>query len=127
MTKLQELQKKLEDEDIRLTCLLDLHLAVQFTHTFNFQRGSQLMERWTKEDLRAIGRNYMGRVHSTIGQLFAFQNENEKAIKYFNTTIEIFGKLSSTDEVLREQKQNQNLQDYRDDGCKHIRQHFHRR
>ena len=102
--KLQKQQKILEDEDIRLICLLDLHLAVQFTHTFNFQGGIELIERWTKEDIRAIGRNYMGRVQSTMGQLFAFQNKNEEAIEYFDAAIETFGTLSSPDEVLREQK-----------------------
>lgn len=103
--KLQTLQSNMEFEDIRLICFLDLHLAVQLTHTYNFDRAIQLMKRWEAEDLRVIGINYKGRVLSTIGQQLAFQHKYAEAIAYFDQAIAMFGRLSSEDEALKEQRQ----------------------
>lgn len=94
----QEQGKALYDEDIRLVCFLDLNLAVQATHSFEFQAASELLQKWEKMDTHILGLNYKGRVLSSLGQHQAFQHNYTKATEYFNQAIEQFKALSSEKE-----------------------------
>ena len=102
---LQHAQSVLLDEDIRLICFLDLHVAVQFTHTYTFDRAIQLMEHWANTPTRTIGLNYKGRVLSTLGQLYTFKHEYAKGIEYLDKALDTFGQLSTESEKLEEQRQ----------------------
>lgn len=107
ITKLQEKQKNLEYEDIRLLCLLDTHLAVQLTHTFTFDSALTLLRRWEQEDTKTIGVRYKGYVLSSIGQMLAFQDKTTDAISYFNQALALFDRLSSPMEANMEKRQTQ--------------------
>ena len=107
MDEIQAFQVKkraLYNEDVRLVCDLDLHLAVQLTHYFGFAYAQKLMESWEKEPIHTIGINKKGRVLSTIGQQYAFTYNSTKAIEYFDAALDTFSQLCSPKEQQAEQR-----------------------
>lgn len=98
-------KKQLLDEDSRLCCWMDLYLAVQLTHYYNFQFAYSLSAKWLSipNSTQVIGLNLQGRIQSTMGQQLAFQRKYQEAIQQFDQAIETFGKLSTPRERRKEQ------------------------
>ena len=119
---------RLLEEDARLVCKADLHLAVQATNRFEFAEATHFMERWQdlarlEESFRSVGirenlsrhwREVMpmvvglqlaGRVKSTIGQHLAFVGRFAEARKMFGDALKDFEKLSDRASAGRDYEQ----------------------
>lgn len=89
-------------EDARLACLAALHLSVSFTNAFKFEEARKVLDPWFQIDKLAIGRNYVGRLESSVGQIEAFEENNQAALERFRRAIDIFGKLNDPMEAEKE-------------------------
>ncbi|MCR5164237.1 MAG: hypothetical protein K6C40_09490 [Thermoguttaceae bacterium] len=89
-------------EDARLACFAALHLSVSFTNIFKFETARGVLEKWTKIDPLAVGRNYSGRLESSLGQIEAFVENKTAALEHFRQAIAIFNELTDPIEAQME-------------------------
>lgn len=125
---IRSLGDRLLEEDARLVCKADLHLAVQATNRFEFDEAAHFMARW--QDLARMGKSVRtaeigevlfrhsgelmsmvlglqlaGRVKSTIGQHLAFVGRFTEARKMFEDALIDFEKLSDRGSAGRDKEQ----------------------
>ena len=97
------------DENVRLVCFMDLHLAVSMTNSYQFDKARDMLQAWEGEEcIRSIGYNYKGRVLSSFGQHTAFKGNFEQAEQNFEEALTMFSKLSDPSEIERECSQTRN-------------------
>lgn len=89
-------------EDAPLTCLASLHVAVAYMNNYDFQDAENAVKPWLRYSEAIPGRRYFGQVLSTMGQLYAFRNQNAQAIEMFDRALERFRLLSEPEERGRE-------------------------
>lgn len=89
-------------EDARLACFAALHLSVSFTNAFKFEEARKVLDPWFQIDKLAIGRNYVGRLESSVGQIEAFEENNQAALERFRRAIDIFSHLNDPEEAEKE-------------------------
>ena len=89
-------------EDAKLACFAALHLSVTFTNDFRFEKSREILEKWAKYDPLIIGRNYVGRLESSFGQIEAFEENKEAALERFRNAIAIFNELTDPQEAQSE-------------------------
>lgn len=128
VSAIQSLGDSLLEEDARLVCKADLHLAVQATNRFEFEEAMHIMERWQnlarlEESFRSVGigqslywhlkemmplvvgLQLAGRVKSTIGQHLAFVGRFAEAREMFESALIDFEKLSDRASAERDKDQ----------------------
>lgn len=98
----QKLGSLLRDEDAPRVCHADLNLAVQRTNIFDFQSGEEVLAPWSDADPAVPGLRYWGQVQSSLGQLAAFNGRNETAVRYFESALDAFRRLSDPRQSARE-------------------------
>jgi len=119
---------RLLDEDARLVCKADLHLAVQATNRFEFDEASRFMERWrgmprleamfremglvpsqfmqyAELSNMTIGLQLSGRVKSSLGQHLAFEGRLAEAREMFEMALKDFDRLSDPVSAARDKEQ----------------------
>jgi len=89
-------------EDAPLACYAALNLSVTFTNEFLFEKSRNILEKWAKIDPLAIGRNYRGRLESSLGQIEAFEENKPAALEHFRQAIAIFNELNDPEEAKME-------------------------
>ena len=92
--RIRELAEQLFEEDARLCCYADLHLAVSCTNRLAFQEARWVMAPWAKASPAVPGLQMWGRVLSTLGQIEAFEGRPHTALAHFDKAIEAFSRLS---------------------------------
>ncbi|EKO3587256.1 hypothetical protein P0F03_003070 [Vibrio metschnikovii] len=89
-----ELARQLEEENAPLACETMLRLAISATNAFQFEQVQPMIEHWLDLPVATPGLLNHGKVHSTQGQLLAFQGKNEQAISHFEQAFSAFERLS---------------------------------
>ena len=125
---IRPLGDRLVEEDARLVCKADLHLAVQATNRFEFDEATHFMERWQnlvrlEKSVRVVeigdtlsghcaemmtivlGLQLAGRVKSTIGQHLAFVGRFTEARIMFEDALMDFERLSDKVSAGRDKEQ----------------------
>mgnify|MGYP001313237936 FL=1 len=128
VSSIRSIGDRLLEEDARLVCKADLHLAVQATNRFEFEEATHFMDRWqnlarVEKSFRnvgigddffkywkemmpmVIGLQLAGRVKSTIGQHLAFVGRFAEARKMFEDALMDFEKLSDRASAGRDKEQ----------------------
>jgi len=128
ISAIRALGDSLLEEDARLVCKADLHLAVQATNRFEFEEATHFMGRWQdlsrlEESFRSVGvgqslfkhlgemmplvvgLQLAGRVKSTIGQHLAFVGKFAEAREMFESALIDFEKLSDRASARRDKEQ----------------------
>lgn len=104
---LLDLCQRLEEEDSPAVCQALLRVAVSTTNTFEFAAMQPVVEAWLNKPLAQPGRLNHVKLHSTLGQLHAFQGQVEPALNSFATALEQLSLLSDQQEAQRERQQTE--------------------
>lgn len=135
MDRFRELVGSLYEEDAPLACWATLHLAVQATDSFEFDRARKIVQEFLdigieKQEERgffakalarlagtkakkskplanpaAMGLRYYSQLLSSLGQHAAFEGDNATAAGYFRQAIDGFSRLSEDEARARETDQ----------------------
>ncbi len=92
--ELHRLGERLREEDAPLVCHAHLHLAVNATNRFDFSGAARILEPWQDTDPAVPGLRYWGQIHSSLGQIAAFQGDPSGAIERFDKAVGAFRRLS---------------------------------
>ncbi len=106
-SELQQLRKELLEEDARLVCHTDLHLAVCATNRFDFELAEKVLQRWEQYEPIVMGLQYWGQLRSSMGQHAAFRGDQTQALVLFDEAIATFRRLSDPLQRRRELSQTQ--------------------
>lgn len=99
--------QRLEDEESPAVCQALLRVAVSTTNTFEFAVMQPVVEAWLKKPVAQPGRLNHAKLHSTLGQLQAFQGQVELALASFTAGLDQLTLLSDTQEAQRERLQTE--------------------
>lgn len=97
-----ELIRDLHDEAPREACEALLRITVATTNIFEFNVMQETVAQWLAEPVAVPGLLNHAKLHSTLGQLAAFQGEGLAALSHFERAIAAFGRLSDPDQAARE-------------------------
>ncbi len=99
--KYEQLKSKLVEIDSVLCVEADLNLAVHYNDMFDFAHGHLLVETWLQKDLSLLPIEQRAKLHSSLGQSFAFEGNFVEADKEFDNAIHLFalGGKSFIDEI----------------------------
>lgn len=97
LEELTVLSARLQDEDAPLCCHADLHRAVAATNRFDFAGAAQALESWQAVSPAIPGLRYWGQLRSSLGQHYAFTNDQPRARAAFAEAIATFERLSDPD------------------------------
>lgn len=100
-----ELIQQLEEEDAQQACGALLRVLVSASNNFEFQILKPLLNEWIDKPIAVSGLANYARLHSSLGQIYAFTNNSEEAIKHFNKAIDLFDRLSDKQRANREKQQ----------------------
>jgi hypothetical protein len=100
-----ELVQQLQEENAPLACETLLRLAVSGTNAFQFEQMQPMIEQWLALPVPVPGLLNHGKLHSTQGQLLAFQGKNEQALSHFDQAVAVFARLSDPEQATKEQLQ----------------------
>ncbi|MBE0508089.1 MAG: hypothetical protein IBX50_15475, partial [Marinospirillum sp.] len=100
-----ELTQQLQEENAPLACETLLRLAVSGTNAFQFSETQPLIEQWLAMPVAAPGLLNHGKLHSTLGQLLAFQGQASEAVASFDRALETFERLSDPEQANKEKLQ----------------------
>lgn len=100
-----ELALQLQEENAPLACETLLRLAISGTNAFQFEQVQPLIEQWLALPVAAPGLLNHGKLHSTLGQLLAFQGKNEQAVSHFEQAFAAFERLSDPQQAAKERLQ----------------------
>lgn len=84
----------LEDEDAPEACQAVLRVVVRATHHYDFDSAQTLVEQWLATPVAVPGLLNHAKLHSTLGQLYAFKGQPVEAIASFDDAITAFERLS---------------------------------
>lgn len=97
-----DLIHRLHDEAPREACEALLRIAVATTNVFEFAVMQEAVEEWLAEPVAVPGLLNHAKLHSTLGQIAAFQGEPQSAMTHFARAIATFQRLSNPGEAERE-------------------------
>lgn len=97
-----DLIHRLQDEAPREACESLLRVTVATTNVFEFAVMQETIAQWLAEPVAVPGLLNHGKLHSTLGQIAAFQGEPEVALTHFERAIAAFQRLSDPDQAVRE-------------------------
>lgn len=98
----------LHDEAPREACEALLRITVATTNVFEFGVMQETIAQWLTEPVAVPGLLNHGKLHSTLGQIAAFQGEAAAALTHFERAIAAFKRLSDPDQAAREIAQTRN-------------------
>lgn len=90
----RRLSTLLREEDAPLVCHAALHVSVHCTNIFDFSAAETVLDSWRQCDPAVPGLRYWGQVQSSLGQIAAFNGQNEMALRYFDSALDAFSRLS---------------------------------
>jgi hypothetical protein len=102
---LLELCQQLEAEDSPAVCQALLRIAVSTTNNFEFSALYPVLEEWLARPVAQAGLLNHAKLHSTLGQLDAFQGHHARAIERFDLALNHFRRLSDPGQAEREAHQ----------------------
>lgn len=105
--QLLKLSQELKDEDAPTVCEIALRIAVSATNSYDFDIALPYIQKWLGEPLAVPGLKNYAKVHSTLGQLYAFKADYPKALEHFNQALELFDRLSNPIQKAKEIQQTQ--------------------
>jgi len=97
-----DLIHRLHDEAPREACEALLRIAVATTNVFEFAVMQETVAQWLAEPIAVPGLLNHAKLHSTLGQMAAFQGEAQSAMAHFERAIAAFQRLSDPDQAARE-------------------------
>lgn len=103
--KVLDLVEKLKDEDAVEACQAVLRVAVRATHHYDFASSIPLIEQWLDYPVAMPGLLNHAKLHSTLGQLYAFQGQQPEALKAFDKATEVFKQISDRSSVNKDLEQ----------------------
>lgn len=105
VAKLLPLITQLTDEAPTAACQALLRIAVRSTHIYDFSSTLPLLQQWLAYPIAVPGLLNHAKLHSTIGQLSAFQGHQQQALESFDRALHSLERLS--DQQQRELDQTQ--------------------
>lgn len=105
LARLLELGQRLEDENAPAVCQALLRAAVTTTNHFEFSAMSAFIRDWAEKPMAIPGRLNHAKLHSTLGQLAAFEHRHAEAEQHFNQALEAIAPLSDPQQAARETAQ----------------------
>lgn len=103
--QLLSLISQLTDEAPAQACQALLRIAVRSTHLYDFASTEPLLQQWLDYPVAVPGLLNHAKLHSTRGQLLAFQGKNDDALAAFEQALQAFGRLSDDQQSKREIQQ----------------------
>ncbi|WP_404296437.1 hypothetical protein [Halomonas sp.] len=94
--------QQLEEEDSPAACQALLRIAVSTTNNFEFTALYAVLEAWLGRPVAQPGLLNHAKLHSTLGQLDAFQGRYSQAIERFDLALAHFQRLSDPRQAQRE-------------------------
>lgn len=101
------LAASLKDEMAVDCCSVVLRIASSTTNAFDFDGIVSWLQQWIDEPIAVPGLLNHGKLHSALGQLYAFQGDFELALTSFERALESFSKLSNAKFRLQNKMQTQ--------------------
>lgn len=92
--RILQLAQQLKDEAAPVVCEAALRIAISASNCFDFASPVPFIEQWVKEPIAVPGLLNHAKLHSTLGQLMAFQGQHDRALQAFATALIHFSKLS---------------------------------
>ena len=97
----------LEDENAPAVCHALLRAAITATNRFEFTALEGVLQDWANKTMAIPGRLNHVKLHSTLGQLAAFQHQAEAAEHHFNQALDALTPLSDRRQAQKEALQIQ--------------------
>lgn len=94
VNKVLTLADKLKDENAHEACQAILRVAIRATHHYDFSSSMALIEQWLGYPVAVSGLLNHAKLHSTLGQLYAFQGQYIEALEAFDNATQAFERLS---------------------------------
>ncbi|MDP4559167.1 hypothetical protein Q9247_15955 [Halomonas meridiana] len=92
----------LEDENAPAVCHALLRAAITSTNRFEFNALESVLRSWVSKPMAIPGRLNHVKLHSTLGQLAAFQQQPQAAEAHFNQALEALAPLSDRRQAHKE-------------------------
>jgi tetratricopeptide (TPR) repeat protein len=97
----------IEKEDAQLASEGLLRLFSMTTNVFESNKIAPIVDRWLNRSELIAGKLNFAKLHSTKGQILAFENRNEEAVASFNSAIKVFNELNNKLQAKKEITQTQ--------------------
>lgn len=95
------------EEDAQQVAHAYLRLATAYANAFDFEHVEAILLQPIMSNKLAIGLANYAKTLSSLGQYYAFTNQPDKAIMYFNQAIDAFNKLSDKNSARKDIVQTQ--------------------
>ena len=95
----------IKKEDAQLASEGLLRLFSMTTNTFESEKISSIVKLWLEQPPLITGKLNFAKLHSTMGQIYAFNQNNEDAAISFNKAIQFFNELSNKSQAKIETNQ----------------------
>lgn len=102
-----DLADTLIDEDAQRACNAVLRVAIAATNHYQFDSAQSYIEHWLALPVSSVGIANHAKLHSTLGQLYAFNGQHTEAIACFDKALATFAKLSDRQDAARNSLQTQ--------------------
>ena len=96
---------QLEEEDAQQACGALLRVAVSGSNSFEFTLLQPIIREWLDKPIAVSGLANYARLHSTLGQMYAFNNEADQALYNFDQAFHYLDRLSDKQRSKREKQQ----------------------
>lgn len=96
---------QLEEEDAQQACGALLRVAVSGSNNFEFTLLQPIIRQWIGKPIAVSGLANYARLHSSLGQIHAFNNEADQALYCFEQALSLLDRLSDKQRVKREKQQ----------------------
>ena len=125
------LSQQLRDEDAVESCSTLLRISATTTNAFEFSAMLPTLQSWLAEPIAVPGLLNYAKLHSSVGQLLAFQGNARAAVPHFEQAIAAFGRLSDQEQATKDSQQTRTYQliarmdsqpdsAWNDDFCTHM-------
>lgn len=94
LNRLISIANELKKEYAPECCQVLLRISTAMTNGFEFNASTQTLKKWLNFNVAIPGLLNHAKILSTLGQLFAFNGQLEKAVEYFDRAINQFKALS---------------------------------
>lgn len=92
--RILQLAQQLKDEAAPVACEAALRIAISASNCFDFVSPVPFIQQWISEPIAVPGLLNHAKLHSTLGQLLAFQGQHSEALQAFATALKYFSELS---------------------------------
>lgn len=125
------LSQQLRDEDAVESCSTLLRISATTTNAFEFSAMLPTLQSWLAEPIAVPGLLNYAKLHSSVGQLLAFQGNARAAVPHFEQAIAALGRLSDQEQATKDSQQTRTYQliarmdsqpdsAWNDDFCTHM-------